>query len=70
MAGDDELDAAGEWAASAPEEALLRLGAPRDQSGRARRPDEDLAGAVVTADQMHTQREPAGLIAAKGACDA
>src|ERR1035441_2437471 len=26
MAGDDELDAAGEWAASAPEEVLLKLG--------------------------------------------
>ena len=34
MAGDGELDAAGEWIASAPEEVLLRLGAPLDRSGR------------------------------------
>jgi hypothetical protein len=30
-------------------------------------PDEELAGAVITADQMHTQREHARLIAGKGA---
>ena len=161
MAGDGELDAAGEWVAPAPEELLLRLGAPRDRAGRARRrtpprsagssavstsastmtlcapgprpahgqhpglrkhlrvdgkalrgaaprggrapmllsgiwddgataaqlpvniaktseipssgdlmgkiPDEELTGAVITADQMHTQREHALLIGRKGA---
>ena len=30
-------------------------------------PDEELAGAVITADQMHTQREHARLIGRKGA---
>jgi hypothetical protein len=49
MAGDGELDAAGEWIASAPEEVLLRLGAPRDRSGRARRPDATTLGRVLTA---------------------
>jgi predicted transposase YbfD/YdcC len=47
MAGDDELDAAGEWIASAPEEVLLRLGAPRDAAGRARRPDATTLGRVL-----------------------
>jgi predicted transposase YbfD/YdcC len=47
MAGDDELDAAGEWIASAPEELLLRLGAPRDAAGRARRPDATALGRVL-----------------------
>lgn len=36
MAGDGELDAAGEWAAAAPEELLVRLGAPLDKTGKAR----------------------------------
>ncbi len=49
MAGDDELDAAGEWIAAAPEELLLRLGAPRDRSGRARRPDATTLGRVLAA---------------------
>ena len=49
MAGDDELDAAGEWIASAPEEVLLRLGAPRDRAGRARRPDATALGRVLAA---------------------
>jgi hypothetical protein len=49
MAGDGELDAAGEWIASAPEEVLLRLGAPRDRAGRARRPDATTLGRVLTA---------------------
>ena len=39
MAGDGELDAAAEWAATAPGELLLRLGAPLDKAGRPRRPD-------------------------------
>jgi hypothetical protein len=39
MAGDGELDAAAEWAATAPEELLLRLGAPLDPDGKPRRPD-------------------------------
>jgi len=47
MAGDDELDAAGEWIASAPEELLLRLGAPRGRSGEARRPDATTIGRVL-----------------------
>jgi predicted transposase YbfD/YdcC len=47
MAGDDELDAAGEWAASAPEEVLLKLGAPRDRSGRALRPDATTIGRIL-----------------------
>jgi predicted transposase YbfD/YdcC len=49
MAGDGELDAAGEWIASAPEEVLLRLGAPRDRSGRARRPDSTTIGRILAA---------------------
>ncbi len=49
MAGDDKLDAAGEWIASAPEELLLRLGAPRDRAGRARRPDATAPGRVLAA---------------------
>ena len=47
MAGDGELDAAGEWIESAPEELLLRLGAPRDRAGRARRPDATAVGRVL-----------------------
>jgi predicted transposase YbfD/YdcC len=47
MAGDDGLDAAGEWVASAPEEVLLRLGAPRDAAGRARRPDATTIGRIL-----------------------
>jgi DDE_Tnp_1-associated len=47
MAGDDELDAAGEWIASAPEEVFLKLGAPRDRSGRARRPDATTIGRII-----------------------
>jgi predicted transposase YbfD/YdcC len=39
MAGDGELDAVAEWAATAPEELLIRLGAPLDRAGRPRRPD-------------------------------
>jgi predicted transposase YbfD/YdcC len=39
MAGDGGLDAAAEWAATAPGELLLRLGAPRDRDGKPRRPD-------------------------------
>jgi DDE_Tnp_1-associated len=54
MAGDDELDAAGERIAPAPEELLLKLGAPRDRSGRARRPDATALGRVLAAvDQCH-----------------
>jgi predicted transposase YbfD/YdcC len=48
MAGDGELDAAGEWAASAPEELLLNLGAPADRAGRARRPDASALGRVLS----------------------
>src|SRR6266568_1723518 len=38
MAGDGELDAVAEWAAGAPEELLVRLGAPLDRAGKPRRP--------------------------------
>ena len=34
MAGDGELDATAEWAATAPEELLIRLGAPLAGPGR------------------------------------
>jgi len=47
MAGDDELAAAGEWIASAPEEVLLKLGAPRDRAGRAGRPDAATLGRIL-----------------------
>jgi hypothetical protein len=47
MAGDGELDAAGEWIASAPEELLLKLGAPAGRAGRARRPDASTLGRVL-----------------------
>ena len=39
IAGDGGLDAAAEWAATAPGELLLRLGAPLDRDGKPRRPD-------------------------------
>jgi hypothetical protein len=38
-AGDDTPERAAEWAAAAPARLLHRLGAPRDGSGRPRRPD-------------------------------
>jgi predicted transposase YbfD/YdcC len=47
MAGDDELDAIGEWITSAPEGLLLRLGAPADRAGRARRPDATTIGRIL-----------------------
>ena len=47
MAGDGELDAAGEWAASAPEELLVRLAAPLDKTGKARRPDAATLGRIL-----------------------
>ena len=47
MAGDGELDAAAEWAATAPEELLLRPGAPLDMTGKARRPDAATLGRVL-----------------------
>ena len=52
MAGDGELDAAAEWAATAPEELLVRLGAPLGRNGKARRPDATTPGrALAGADQ-------------------
>lgn len=39
MAGDGELGAVAEWAATAPAELLLKLGAPLDRRGMPRRPD-------------------------------
>jgi hypothetical protein len=44
MAGDGELDAAAEWAATAPAELLIRLGAPLDRAGKPRRPDATTLG--------------------------
>jgi len=44
MAGDGELDAAAEWAAAAPAELLIRLGAPLDREGKPRRPDATTTG--------------------------
>ena len=44
MAGDGELDAAAEWAATAPGELLIRLGAPLDRAGKPRRPDATTLG--------------------------
>ena len=66
MAGDGELDAAGEWIASAPEELLLRLGAPRDRAGRARRPDATALGRVLAAvDQCQYDDALCGWVAAR-----
>ena len=47
MAGDGELDAAAEWAATAPEELLVRLGAPLGRNGEARRPDATTLGRAL-----------------------
>ena len=47
MAGDGELDAAAEWAATAPEDLLIRLGAPRDREGKPRRPDATTLGRAL-----------------------
>jgi predicted transposase YbfD/YdcC len=47
MAGDGELDAAAEWAAAAPAELLLKLGAPLDKAGEPRRPDAATLGRVL-----------------------
>ena len=47
MAGDGELDAAAEWAATAPEELLVRLGAPLGRNGKARRPDATTLGRAL-----------------------
>jgi predicted transposase YbfD/YdcC len=59
MAGDAELDAAAEWAATAPEELLLRLGAPLDKAGRARRPDATTLGRVLAAGADQEQYDDA-----------
>ena len=48
MAGDDELDAAGEWIASAPEEVLLRRACPGTGPG-GRRPDATTIGRILGA---------------------
>src|SRR6266567_786519 len=47
MAGDGELDAVAEWAAGAPEELLVRLGAPLDRAGKPRRPDATTLGRAL-----------------------
>ena len=44
MAGDGELDAAAEWAATAPDELLVKLGAPLDRAGKPHRPDATTIG--------------------------
>jgi predicted transposase YbfD/YdcC len=52
MAGDGDLDAAAEWAATAPGELLARLGAPAGKAGMPRRPDATTIGrALVSCDQ-------------------
>jgi predicted transposase YbfD/YdcC len=54
MAGDGELDAAAEWAAAAPAELLIRLGAPLDREGKPRRPDATTIGrGLAGCDQGH-----------------
>jgi predicted transposase YbfD/YdcC len=53
MAGDDETDAAAEWAASAPADLLIGLGAPPDRAGRPRRPDATTISRILgAADQV------------------
>jgi hypothetical protein len=47
MAGDGELDAIAEWAAAAPAELLLKLGAPLDGQGEPRRPDATTIGRAL-----------------------
>jgi predicted transposase YbfD/YdcC len=47
MAGDGELDAAAEWAATAPGELLARLGAPAGRDGKPRRPDATTPGRTL-----------------------
>jgi hypothetical protein len=47
MAGDGELDAIAEWAATAPAELLLKPGAPLDRQGKPRRPDATTIGRVL-----------------------
>jgi hypothetical protein len=47
MAGDGELDAAAEWAATAPGELLARLGAPPGRDGKPRRPDATTLGRAL-----------------------
>jgi len=47
MAGDGELDAIAEWAAAAPAELLLKLGAPLDRQGEPRRPDATTIGRTL-----------------------
>jgi predicted transposase YbfD/YdcC len=47
MAGDGELDAIAEWAAAAPAELLLKLGAPLDRQGEPRRPDATTTGRAL-----------------------
>jgi hypothetical protein len=47
MAGDGELDAAAEWAVTAPGELLARLGAPAGRDGKPRRPDAATLGRTL-----------------------
>jgi len=54
-AGDDSPEGAAEWAASAPARILHRLGAPRDASGRPRRPDAATFSRVL-GDPRHAQQ--------------
>src|SRR6266536_2542898 len=60
MAGDGELDAAAEWAAAAPAELLIRLGAPLDREGKPRRPDATSVGRGLRprATARHAQAPP------------
>jgi predicted transposase YbfD/YdcC len=54
-AGDDSPEGAAAWAASAPDRILHRLGAPRDSSGRPRRPDAATFSRVL-GDPRHAQQ--------------
>ena len=47
MAGDGELDAVAEWAATAPGELLARLGAPAGRDEKPRRPDATTLGRAL-----------------------
>ena len=61
-AGDDSPEGAAAWAASAPDWILHRLGAPRDGSGRPRRPDAATFSRVL-GDPRHAQQADDALCA-------
>jgi predicted transposase YbfD/YdcC len=59
MAGDGELDAAAEWAATAPAGLLLKLGAPAGRDGNPRRPDATTLGRALAAGADQEQYDDA-----------